>query len=735
MTSELAAQRALAATRALIAREMLDSETVSPVIGDVTLLAHQREAVARVRVLLRASGGALLADSTGLGKTFVALAIAHAYERVLVIAPAALRESWRSSMARAKIAAPFVSLERLSRGGPAPLSDPQLLIIDEAHHLRNPRTKSYEAVASLCIRAAVLLLSATPLQNRRADLVAQLALFRGDAALVATDAELASFIVRRRGEGRTSHLPVVRGPRWIELPSEGYDVLEDLLAIPPPIAGADEGTAGALVAYTLVRQWSSSRAALVSALRRRIARAVAMISSLEAGIWPNRRQLAAWSYAEQTVQLAFAELLGPLGAGEVNVSAMLQAVRKHLDGLRALLARLGKTPDPDPLRSEALAKIWRAHHPARVIAFSQYAETVAALSRLLMSRQPGVAALTGRAARVAGGRVSRAEVLAQFAPQTGRSKINAAEQITLLVASDVLSEGLDLQSASVVVHLDLPWNPARLEQRVGRVCRLGSEHEMVFVYALAPPSESEKLLRVVERLRAKLGVARQIVGLESAAIPGWEATESTAPPELTSEGHALLASWRDTSLADVASVPFAVSTASDTGFVALLADDAERLLVAAVGGSGPSTNPAIVSRALSLCAGPATSRSSLDMEPIIDSIRRWWFDRSTRRNLAVCSAGGARIRSRLAAKISAFVSARPRHERASMAAIASRAQLTLRVPLAIGAERQLSALDNVADRDDNWLRAIAALSDSREPRSAQQEPRIVAAIALKAVQG
>ena len=734
MISDLAAEGALAATRALIAREMLDSENVSPIVGDVTLMTHQREAVARLRALLRASGGALLADTTGLGKTFVALAIAHEYERVLIVAPAALADNWRRAMSRAKIAAPFVSLERLSRGAPAPLMDPELLIVDEAHHLRNPRTKCYDAVASLCMRASVLLLSATPLQNRRADLVAQLALFRGDAALVATDTELASFIVRRRAEGRMSRLPLVRGPHWIELPGED-DVLADLLELPPPIAGADEGTAGALVAYTLARQWSSSRAALVAALRRRTARAVAMISSLEAGIWPNRRQLAAWSYAEQTVQLAFAELLGPLGAGEANVSAMLHAVRKHLDGLRALLTRLVKSPDPDRSRAAALAEICRVHQTARVIAFSQYAETVAALSRLLMSRQPGVAALTGSAARVAGGRVSRAEVLAQFAPQAGHSKVSTAEQITLLLTTDVLSEGLDLQRASVVVHLDLPWNPARLEQRVGRVCRLGSDHESVFVYALAPPSESEQLLGVVARLRAKLGIARQVVGLESAAIPGWAATDSAAPPELTSEGHALLASWRNPSLPDLALVPFASATAPDDGFVALLADDAERFLVAALGGSAPSSNPAIVSRALSMCDGPAATLSSVDMEPMMGSIRRWWINRSTRRNLAVCSTVGTRTRARLAAKINTFLSASPRHERASVAAIASRAQLALRVPLGIGAERRLCMLDSVTDRDADWLRAIAALSDNRQWGSAPSEPRIVAVIVLKAVRG
>jgi hypothetical protein len=412
---------------------------------------------------------------------------------------------------------------------------------------------------------------------------------------------------------------------------------------------------------------------------------------------------------------------------------MLAAVRNHLDGLRVLVTRLRNSADPDPLRAAALVDVCREHSHARVIAFSQYAETVAVLSRLLISHQPGVAALTASTARVAGGRISRREVLAQFAPQTGVSTVSAAEQITLLVATDVLSEGLDLQRASVVVHLDLPWNPARLEQRVGRVRRLGSEHETVFVYALAPPSESERLLRIVARLRAKLGIARQIVGLGSAVIPDWAADDSVAPPELASEAHALLESWSNPSFrAELESTPTcAVARAPNDGFIALLADGEDRMLVAALEGNVPSRDPVTVGRALAMCRGPAGTMAPTDIEMTLAAIRCWWIDRSTRSRLAVFSAAGARLRTRLAARITAFLSARPRHERAALAPLASRAQLALRVTLGIGAERKLAALESAADRGVEWLRAIAALSDGRQSRTAAIEPRILLVVLLR----
>jgi superfamily II DNA/RNA helicase len=89
----------------------------------------------------------------------------------------------------------------------------------------------------------------------------------------------------------------------------------------------------------------------------------------------------------------------------------------------------------------------------------------------------------------------------------------------LLITTDVLSEGLNLQEASVVVHLDYPWNPARLDQRIGRVRRLGSRHHVVTVYALAPPAPAERLLRIDERLRDKLRVAQRTIGVAGHILP------------------------------------------------------------------------------------------------------------------------------------------------------------------------------------------------------------------------
>jgi hypothetical protein len=76
----------------------------------------------------------------------------------------------------------------------------------------------------------------------------------------------------------------------------------------------------------------------------------------------------------------------------------------------------------------------------------------------------------------------------------------------VLVATDLASEGLNLQDADVVVHYDLPWNPLRLAQRVGRTVRLGGIHERVDVWWFAPPPVIERTLGTLELIRRKAAV-------------------------------------------------------------------------------------------------------------------------------------------------------------------------------------------------------------------------------------
>ncbi|HEX6574542.1 MAG TPA: SNF2-related protein, partial [Gemmatimonadaceae bacterium] len=294
--------------RAAIANALLARSQRASSVGEIQLKPHQIEAVETLRSAIKEFGGALLADPVGTGKTFVALALIDADSDTTVVAPAVLRDMWIHAASIASRRLQFVSFESLSRrhvdstGG-------NMVIVDEAHHARNPSAKRFANLSRLVSGKNVLLLSATPIHNRREDLVSLLRLFMGSRAESLNDAELARIVIRRaKLRESTPGFPVTGDLDWCELTEDDRIPLM-LLGLPPPLAPADGGDGGALVAHSLIRQWMSSDAALIGGLKRRLVRAEGLIAALEDGTWPSRAELASWISGEDTVQLAFAGLL------------------------------------------------------------------------------------------------------------------------------------------------------------------------------------------------------------------------------------------------------------------------------------------------------------------------------------------------------------------------------------------------------------------------------------------
>src|SRR5436190_15070521 len=383
-------------------------DSAAGALGDVMLHPHQRDGLARVRRLLAEHGGALLADDVGLGKTYVALAAARDAARVLVIAPASLRDAWIASAASAHVSIAFVSVQSLSRGAPSARFD--LVIVDEAHHLRSTKARRFSTAIDVCRDARVLLLTATPIQNRIDDLRAVLSLFLGRRAWSLHAQSLSAFVVRRlegdlAGSGGPA-LPAVEPPVSLP-PIDDVDCLDRLTALPPPLPPADGGDGGVLLTYSLVRQWSSSRAALLGALRRRLARAHAMQDALRAGRRPTAAELLAWSTDADTQQLAFPELV--VACGTTDAQQLLEQVGRHADAVRDLVAWLRCAPDADAVRAATLAMLRGRHPGERIVAFSEFTDTVTALYRALEA-SGRVALLTHAGARVAGGRMTRRDL-------------------------------------------------------------------------------------------------------------------------------------------------------------------------------------------------------------------------------------------------------------------------------------------------------------------------------------
>lgn len=713
--------------RARIGAAMLgDLPRIAPQLGAIQLRHRQRVAAERLVVLLRAHGGALLAEAVGVGKTFTAIAVAGAFgNRATVVAPAALRAMWLDALRDCGIEGSVLTHERLSRMSSFACL-PGLLIVDEAHRFRSPSSKRYATLAASLGRSPLLLLSATPIQNRDGDLAALLALFAGRRAWTMSDEARARFVVRTSDDPRSLELPRINGPLPIALETVD-DCLDLIVALPPPVAARDESIAATLLRYGLVHQWASSRAALVAALERRRSRGFALLAALGAGRAPTRAELSAWTHGGDGLQLAFPELVVAAPSGEEDPDALAIGIDRHTAGVDALLAHCRRTPDPDDERARLLTHLLAIHRGERIIAFAQYSETVSALRRRLAA-VPGIAALTARGGWIASGRCSRRAILAQFEPSRDRAAVNPAERIDLLLATDLLSEGLNLQEASVVVHLDLPWNPAKLDQRVGRVRRLGARHSVVTVYSFAPPARAERMLAIEQRLRDKLSVAARTIGVAGGILPSFVTTPRSPADqglaEQTGEIDRMLREWRTTSSGEpdpsvtntilVASVGRSAEqlpACAVAGFLAVVRERGAPRLIADIG-AGVANDPRTIREAV-------VRATALDRAPTDRLIRGalervYAYLQSSRGRASIDFAAAASARSRRAAlgRIAQTLARAPRYRRAALVQLADAARTAATAPLGEGGERVLELLARADLPDEAWLRSLAAFGEA-----------------------
>ena len=713
---------ALRVARSLVARALLGVDGgVDRKLGGLTLRPHQVSAAGRLLDIIASYRGALLADAVGLGKTYVALAVAREFGKSLVICPAALRGMWERAMTASKIELPVISVETLSRGT-LPTDSADLLVVDEAHHLRTPGTRRYEAVAHLARRSRVLLLSATPLHNSRRDLTSVLALFAGSGVKDWSDAALARLIVRRDDTTADQHLPSISGPHPLA-PGDDDDCLETILALPPAVPAADEGVAHALTTISLVHLWTSSRAALVASVKKRLARATALRDAVAAGHMPTALELAAWRYADEALQLAF-PLFNP-GEEPIDQHSLNVQLDRFVDGARALIERCRLEPDPDTARVRLLRVLRQQHAGQRVVAFSQYAHTIMALGRL-MHGDPGIAIVTASGARIASGPIPRDEVLSQFIADAKPG--NPVERIELLLTTDLLSEGIDLRGAAVIVHLDLPWNPARMEQRVGRSRRLGSRLETIHVYTFMPPTAAERLIELRRRLSNKVKVARTIVG--GAFDPFAQTVVGSSP---VGDGEALRAQLRDWIADDeLSSDETPVVAAAECpirGWIAAVTIDGVSRMIGDFG-LGIVDDASLLGEAIGQLGSPARVGEA-QRTATLRSITQWIAARSATTGTDRQSGARRAVLDRL----TLTVARAPRHRRSAMAAVAQKTRLALSGATGVGTERVLATLARSGADDEAWLQSVATFGTlhADDFSSLQSRDAIVAVIVLGSI--
>ena len=559
-----------------------------------------------LKILGAPSGGILIADEVGLGKTIEAgliwteLRARYDCRRLLILCPNSLRTKWRDELlgkfgvdARIMNAEELLdtlqSPERNARGfaaicsfsairpprgwssddapnernarrelakfldeGPNSEAVLDLLVVDEAHHLRNPETLVHRAgrlFRSLAEHAVFL--SATPIHNRNQDLFSLLNLLdptifdnpmaftdvlnanaplielrervlrtqisaeeliglldaahrhhlnqgskqvelirkdledisgplsksaRSKIAFRLENANLLAHVInrtRRRdvADLRVHREPIVHRPELNPLERQVYDALTDVI-----------------VSYA---ETMDANAKFLLASPQRL-----LTSSFPAAIirWAGRLDLSVLEDDEdfELETEEFDESVGPLASKNMGpLVRTLAAACSRLGDLRELEKNDTKY---DALKA-VLLELWATRSQEKVVLFSSFRTTLDYLARRLRSDGISVELMHGSVPD------RREDIVSRFSKPEGAN---------LLLSSEVGSEGIDLQFSRMVINYDLPWNPMRIEQRIGRIDRLGQTADKISIINLLNKDTIDD--RIYQRLYEKLDLCRQALG-------------------------------------------------------------------------------------------------------------------------------------------------------------------------------------------------------------------------------
>lgn len=201
---------------------------------------------------------------------------------------------------------------------------------------------------------------------------------------------------------------------------------------------------------------------------------------------------------------------------------------KHLladaSSLINVLAMCGEwESDADTKLSELVKLISEKHPKDKLLVFTQFADTARYLKSQLVRR--GI-----KQVEEATGQSEDPTALAwRFSPLSNgkRDVIAKSDELRVLIATDVLSEGQNLQDAHIIVNYDLPWAIVRLIQRAGRVDRIGQQSDTILCYSFLPADGVERLINLRRRVKQRLTENREVVGSDELFFDDEDAAAKT----------------------------------------------------------------------------------------------------------------------------------------------------------------------------------------------------------------
>jgi superfamily II DNA or RNA helicase len=461
-----------------------------PHLRDIEIFWHQVETVRKVLKQFR--GRVLLADEVGLGKTIEAGIVLKEYllrgmvDSVLVLTPPSLVGQWREELeakfdipcatthdallrsdperfwSQKCLVASLALARRSEHAAPIIARSFDLVIVDEAHHLRDRNSRSYQLVDALNKRF-LLLLSATPVQNDLTELYNVLTLLKPG-------------IFKTLKEFRAAHVT----PGKPHVPANP-ERLRELMR-------------GAMVRNT--------RAVVALKLPRRHATTIRLDGSeRERTAYQELAEAARRLAREGMNRLALHHLLGAAGSSPAAATATVRRfVGRHADASWHALAQRWAQVGTGGKEAALIDLLGRNPHEKKLV-FVHYRETLQHLTDLLTREGLAFARFEGALSGPA-----KDAAIAEF-----------RERVPVLLCTESGGEGRNIQFCNTLINFDVPWNPMAIEQRIGRIDRIGQRRE-VYVFNLVTRGTLEE--RILGLLDEKISMFELVIGEVGAILGG-----------------------------------------------------------------------------------------------------------------------------------------------------------------------------------------------------------------------
>ncbi|NOZ51332.1 MAG: DEAD/DEAH box helicase [Chloroflexi bacterium] len=450
-------------------------------------------------VLRRFRGRGLLSDEVGLGKTIEAGLVLKEYllrgmvQRVLILTPPGLVEQWRQELATKfdltdfvtnndnafrqfgreawthfpQVIASLATARRTEHRKIITAQEYDLVIVDEAHHLKNRSSVSWKLVNSLQKRY-ILLLTATPVQNRLSELYNLVTVLK-PGQLKSPREFSRQFVVR--GDPR---LPKNRGllRQLLSDVMVRHGRAQISLQLPPRRA------------HTVQLSLYPDEQALyagITALSRRIMADQQLASAHRFGLRILLREAGSSAAATYSTLRSLANVSG------------LAPHHKQLLSLAAEADSIHKSAKADALKKVLQAQAKAGEPQSKVIVFTQFRATLDLLADLL--RQWGY-----EFALYHGGLTTA---------RKNQAIHDFHDHLPVLLSTEAGGEGRNLQFCRVMINFDLPWNPLRIEQRVGRIHRIGQDQPVDIFNLAARGTIEDHILDILDR---KLNMFELVIG-------------------------------------------------------------------------------------------------------------------------------------------------------------------------------------------------------------------------------